>query len=368
MTESDLRLLAVTAHRSREVAEPLRQAAVDAEIVDVDGSNPFHERVGSTLWQTWRAIRTHDPDVVLLDCRDALGALVALLCLVFRIPLVFRFKGDYWRDLRELHRADDSDGLRPLVVYYLRLVAHEFVYAVAAGFVVVSTELAGVVAQRTDCPRDRIAVVHVPVEPAEPSGSASAARRRLGIEASTVVLTVTNLNYPGKYAGVETILDGLCPLLAANDDLAYVVAGDGPYHEALEQTIRELDTEPAIRPRIHAPGFVAQVWDLYALADVVVYVSGLDGYPNVVLEAQRAGLPVVANAAHGMVEQIDHGETGLLLDRPDPDCVTRQVTRLLADADERTRLGQNARESVLTENDPAEIGHQFRAALAPLAR
>ena len=54
--------------------------------------------------------------------------------------------------------------------------------------------------------------------------------------------------------------------------------------------------------------------DLYALADVFVYVSDLDGYPNVVLEAQTAGVPVVANDAHGMCDQITDGETGYLVD------------------------------------------------------
>jgi hypothetical protein len=67
-------------------------------------------------------------------------------------------------------------------------------YTAATGFVVVSTELVDVVAQRTCCKRDCIAAVHVPVVSEPPSGSPAHARRRLGIQISTVVLTVTKLN------------------------------------------------------------------------------------------------------------------------------------------------------------------------------
>jgi glycosyltransferase involved in cell wall biosynthesis len=69
-----------------------------------------------------------------------------------------------------------------------------------------------------------------------------------------------------------------------------------------------------------------------------------------------------------MAEQIDHGETGLFLDRPDPGAVTRQATRLLADAEERRQISQSARASVLSENDPAVIGRRLRDTITPLAR
>jgi len=102
-----------------------------------------------------------------------------------------------------------------------------------------------------------------------------------------VFLTVTNLTYLKKYEGVETVVRGIVSVLAENEGTAYVVAGDGPYHGDLNELIdREIDE----------------------------YVSHLDGYPNAVLEAQQAGLPVVANAAFGMVEQVEDGETGCLLD------------------------------------------------------
>jgi glycosyltransferase involved in cell wall biosynthesis len=103
---------------------------------------------------------------------------------------------------------------------------------------------------------------------------------------------------------------------------------------------------------------------------VFVYLSHVDGCPRVVLDAPPSGLAVVANPVFGIVEQIDDGSTGRLLDDPDPspDEVAAVVRELLADPEERERLGQNACYSVLAENDPAVIGRRLVSALDRILR
>jgi len=58
---------------------------------------------------------------------------------------------------------------------------------------------------------------------------------------------------------------------------------------------------------------IDEVDDRYNSADVSVYVSHLDGYSNAALEAQTTELPLVANDAHEMREQITVAETGVLV-------------------------------------------------------
>ena len=146
------------------------------------------------------------------------------------------------------------------------------------------------------------------------------------------------------------------------EDVAYVVAGGGAYHADLVSDRDAL--EPPVRDRTYAPGYLDGVEDLYALADAFVYVSHIDGYPKSVLESQLAGLPVAVNAAHGMVEQVDHGLTGLVLDEATPEAVVAAVERLLADPDERRALGDAARREVRRENNPAAVGTRLRGAVA----
>lgn len=354
-----LSVLAVTAFRPHEVVEPLRRTEGPVAVVTVDGDAGFLRRNLAVVRETRRAIRADAPDVALVDAKALFGLLAALVARLAGVPVVYRFKGNYWQELAE---ARDTGGYRRRLAALAVGVLNAAVFRLASGYVVVSRDLRDVVVRRLDCPPERVAVVHVPVETNRPDGSAAAARDRLGIDADTVVLTVTNLKFRGKYKGTRTALDGMARVMGRRDDVAYVVAGGGAYHGDLVSAMDGLD--PTVRERTYAPGYLEGVEDLYALADGFVYVSHIDGYPKSVLEAQLAGLPVVVNAAHGMVEQVDHGRTGLVLDETTPGAVAAAVERLLAAPEERRALGDAARRAVRRENDPTVVGRRLRAAVA----
>lgn len=390
-----LRVLVVTVERAHEVTGPLEHADCDAATVQIDDVSGFLPRNVAAVGRTRRAIREHDPDVLLLDASELLGCLAALVAVLSGVPVVYRFKGDDRRTLLERHELP-GDGPLALLRVALSLAVNRLTYALATGYVTVSSDLRDVVVDRLGCDPGRVAVVHVPVDPARadrfapgpgdespesgPEGTTGGAttdpdavgpivedggRHSEGpeIEADTLILTVTNLRYRGKLAGVETVVEGLRPLLAADEDLAYLVLGGGRYHEAFREYLdREID-DPSVRRRVYAPGFLDDIAALYRRADVMVYVSHIDGYPNAVLESQLAELPVVANDAHGMSEQIDHRETGYLLEAATPAAVTRWVGHVLDSPAERARVAAAARRQARSANDPARIGPQLGAAL-----
>jgi trehalose synthase len=79
-------------------------------------------------------------------------------------------------------------------------------------------------------------------------------------------------------------------------------------------------------------------------ARVVTQKSLAEGFGLTVAEAMWKSRPVVASAVGGIVDQVIHGETGLLVDDPlDLDGFGGAVRRLLADPAEAERLGRNAR-------------------------
>lgn len=360
-----MKVLIVSSFRTGEVAEPAAHMQSAVEIVEVDRAGGLIERDVRVFVGTVRAIRRHDPDVALLDCFESMGFIAATICLLFRVPIIPRLVGDNWRTIgeEELARARTS-GVMAVVVNRLSTLLNEYIYRLASGFVVVSNDLADTVARRTGCPPDRIAVVPLPMA-AEPAGSAGEARRAHDIREDRVLLTVTNLNFRAKLDGVLTILEELRGTLEAQEDLGYVIAGGGFYHDRLVEEIDEAFGGHPAQDRIYPLGWV-DVGDLYALADVFVYVSYLDGYPNAVLEAQASGLPVVANAAYGMLDQINDGRTGVLIDPDVPGQLSEAVDRLLADEQERDRLGESARQKVRSENDPETIGRLLDDALGGL--
>lgn len=366
------RVLAFTDLRPREIDEPLSASGVDAAVVSVAPDGSLLARAWAQIRDGIRVARADSPDVVVaFNGSGILGAVAVAVGLWLSVPVLIRVNGDVARQHHERvahHRRRRE--YRAAIAYVLQAAITRATFAAADGFLVVSAALADVIREQTGAPDSRIAVVHSPV-PDVRSGEdgddheggaggngdhddadVDALDRPDGVERT--LLTVTNLNFAGKREGVETVVGELWPHLP--EDTEYVIAGDGVHRGDLETYIAETVADPAVRERIRTPGYVEDVGALYDRADAFVYVSHIDGYPNAVLEAQEAALPVLANAAHGMVEQVDHGETGLLVAPDWRGSVRNGVRWTLADPGLRRRLGEAARERVRTENDPARVG------------
>jgi glycosyltransferase involved in cell wall biosynthesis len=88
------------------------------------------------------------------------------------------------------------------------------------------------------------------------------------------------------------------------------------------------------------PGARRRLLGLYAEAGCLALLSAFDCYPNVLLEAQAMGVPVVTYAGQGRPEQVRHGETGLLVERLDAPAV---AAALVAALDRAEALGAKAR-------------------------
>jgi len=76
-----------------------------------------------------------------------------------------------------------------------------------------------------------------------------------------------------------------------------------------------------------------------AAADIVVCPSLVEPFPRVGLEAMALGLPVVASAVGGILEQVAHGETGLLFPPGDREKFAEALIKLAGDPQLRKALG-----------------------------
>jgi glycosyltransferase involved in cell wall biosynthesis len=116
--------------------------------------------------------------------------------------------------------------------------------------------------------------------------------------------------------------------------------GDGPLLPQAQAMAREL----GLTERIRFWGQRMDVAERLAEAQVAVLSTNWEGFPRSILEAMRAGLPVVASAVGGIAESVRDGENGFVVPRGDVEGLGRRLRQLLADPALRTRMGHNGRQ------------------------
>ena len=178
-------------------------------------------------------------------------------------------------------------------------------------------------------PDRKIVIIPNGVDPARFAGHRSGTTLRR-------VIAVGNLR-PEK--GHDVLIDAAPHVLRRYPDARFDIVGGGPLRPSLIERAAE-------RRVAHAVTFLGQRDDVAAqldAADLFVLPSRMEAFPNAVLEAMAAGLPVVASDAGGIPELVDDGRTGLLAPVGDPVALADRICQLIADPDAAARLGAAAR-------------------------
>jgi len=122
-----------------------------------------------------------------------------------------------------------------------------------------------------------------------------------------------------------------------------VIVGAGPLQSKLEQQARALGLSP---DGVEFRGKDVDMAALYCEADVLVLTSDYEGTPNVVMEAMAAGLPVVSTRVGGVVDLVEHGASGFLVEPGDDEALLKALLELVNDATLRQTMGERGREKI----------------------
>lgn len=102
-------------------------------------------------------------------------------------------------------------------------------------------------------------------------------------------------------------------------------------------------------------------WEIFVLA------SREDAFPLASLEAMAAGVPVIATGVGGLPEQIEHLESGVLVEPENPRALAEWIVRLHKDSDLRERLASAAtsrvRDRFTVDRQGAVLHEAYLAAL-----
>jgi glycosyltransferase involved in cell wall biosynthesis len=115
--------------------------------------------------------------------------------------------------------------------------------------------------------------------------------------------------------------------------------GDGPQMQAAI----DLATSLGLADNVIFSGACIDVSSRLAASDVFILISRWEGLPLTILEAMRAGLPVIASDVGGVAEAVQDGETGYLIKRDATGLLVERLGLLLADAEMRRRMGEAGR-------------------------
>ncbi|WP_227459050.1 glycosyltransferase family 4 protein [Cupriavidus pauculus] len=288
---------------ARDLGIPaIRLAAMDNALSPIKAARALRELV--------HALREAAPDVLHTHSAKA-SALGRIAGKLLGIPVVYTVHGF---------------AFKPAAPWKQRSVARiaEWLLAPLTSHIICVAEAERAMARKLPIHADRVSVI--------PNGIADVASRAQPADAVRRVVTVMRLAPPKRP-------DVLIQAFAAAQlpDCELVVAGDGPQRASLERMASQL--APG---RVRFVGSIDNVPALLAGAQLFMLASDHEGFPISILEAMRAGLPVIASDLPGILEQLDDGRCGVLVQN-EPHLFTNALRMLANDAGRRTALGNASR-------------------------
>ncbi|HET6794533.1 MAG TPA: glycosyltransferase, partial [Acidimicrobiales bacterium] len=154
-------------------------------------------------------------------------------------------------------------------------------------------------------------------------------------EPATAVVVANLIAYKG-HADLLVALSSVAPTLTT------VLIGDGPERAHLAGLAARLE----LGDRVVFGGAVPDAAAALGGYQLSVLASHHEGFPNAVLEAMAAGLPVVATDVGGVPELVRHGVDGLLVPPRDPGALAAAIGHLVGDPSMRSAMGAAGRDRV----------------------
>lgn len=269
----------------------------------------------SALWCLFRELDSFGPDLIHTHLYACVYA--AAWPVVRRKPMLHTF--------HTLPEVENRRLFRRVLTRFL--IRHGKMFPVA-----ISRENRRLVAAFYGLAEESVPVVHNPVELHRFSGRTSAP--------SDTFRFIT----AGRFSAVKNqqlLLRAFAAFLEKGYDARLVMLGKGEQ----EKSLRNLAQSLGIGSRISYPGFVANVEEYFAEADIFVLSSHYEAQPLSVLEAMAAGLPVISTDVGGVKDIVT--DNGLLVPAGDVEAMTEAMERLYLDKALYELCSANARQNAL---------------------
>lgn len=190
-------------------------------------------------------------------------------------------------------------------------------------------------------PRKKLALVYNGIETYKLEVlSKDDARAKLGVSDTKYVIgTIANF-YPAK--GLEYLIR-TAYYFQDNDNVIFVVIGDGRERSYLEALIKELGLEN----KVLLAGQLADAYKYLPAFDLFALSSVKEGFPWSLIEAMAAKLPTVATRVGAVPEIIETGKNGFVVEPRDPQAMADKIKEIMESSHLQKEFGIQAHQTVL---------------------
>jgi glycosyltransferase involved in cell wall biosynthesis len=138
----------------------------------------------------------------------------------------------------------------------------------------------------------------------------------------------------------HTLIKAFAQTLPAMTNATLTIYGEGSQRPQLNDLIAALNLQNCVR----LPGVCTDVNAILKTADLFVFPSLYEGFPNALCEAMAAGLPVIASNCAGSADVVQDKINGRLFPVGDVDALAALIIELFGDAEQCKKLASEATE------------------------
>jgi len=292
-----------------------------------------------TFWQLLKIIHKEKPDILHAHSSKA-GGLGTFTGRILQVPkIIFTTHGWAFNENRNFFAH--------VLIYFL----HWFTILLSHTTIAVSNHTKKQIVEKMPFIKNKIVVVHNGIAPIS-FENRNIARNKIfsncipkNINPQTLWIgTISELH---KNKGLDYIIRAIGQLTQVDiktfPSFVFVIIGDGEEKENLKKLIKK----EKLQNIVFLIGYKTNASLLLKAFNIFTLTSRTEALPYVLLEAGLAELPVIASDVGGVSEIITE-DSGILIQQPNIiDKITRAITKMLKNEEDRKQFGTHLKERVL---------------------
>ena len=212
-------------------------------------------------------------------------------------------------------------------------------------------------AKKVGLKRDAIIIPHgVGLDDFNPDKYSNEIRKNFGISNDEIM--VLSLQRFRKTKRVEYLINAIPGVIKKNQNVKFVIVGDGPEEGRLEKLVKRLNIED----KVIFTGFVPHGGKLSAIVascDIFAFHSTYESFGIVLVEAMASGKPVISTDVGAIPEIVDNGKTGIIIPPRDSKAFADAILKLVGNKNLRIKMGIEGRKKAEEEYDWDRIVERY---------